>query len=314
MNKMHPIRFLLVATLALGLASWASAQTPTSPLPGLLVMAHGGDAAWDAAVEEAVAPLRTRYPTAIAFGMAYPALLQRGLDELAAQGVERVAVVRLFIDGRSFLHQTEYLFGLRDDPPPYFILHHHGPAVPHGHGHGAGHGGHHGTPAPLVHDLEIAMSQDGLMQAEELAAVLASRAREVSIDPANESVLLLAHGPGDDVYNARWIVAMERMAGAIRELGFHSVRAETLREDWPEPRAFAERTIRAFVTAETEAGRDVIVVPFRVQGFGPYHRVLAGLTYRPAKAGLLPHEAITAWIEREYHAIVERMGWYTPVP
>jgi sirohydrochlorin cobaltochelatase len=277
---------------------------PDSSIPGLLVMAHGGSATWNQMVLEAVAPLRKDRPTAVAFGMADPHTLQLALDSLAAQSVRRVVVVRLFIDGASFLHQTEYLLGLRPDPPARFLLHRHGNhSEPH----------HHGTPAPLQHSLELVLSETGLMEAPEVGPILADRALELSQNPSRESVLLLAHGTEDEVLNARWIVAIERHAQLVRALGFHAVRVETLREDWPRLRAEAERRIRAFVEAETQAGRTVLVVPFRIAGFGPYRQVLTGLSYRAAETGLLPHPALTHWIAREWERLSRKAGWLADV-
>lgn len=306
------MKLLLSALFLFALLGGEAAAQPAQPAPasppGLLVMAHGGTPAWNAAVEAAVAPLRARYRVAVAYGMADPGSLGEGLEALARQGAERVAVVRLFLDGRSFLHQTEYFLGLRPDPPAQFILH--GDHGQHGSGHGSQHDG--GTPAPVAHGLELALSAEGLMQAEEVGAILAARAEALSEAPAEESVLVLAHGTGDDRENARWIAAIEHLSGGLRALGFHAVRVETLREDWPEPRAAAERAIRSFVAAEAEAGRRVLVVPFRLAGFGPYREVLDGLSYRAAEAGILPHEAVTAWIERTYLAVAARKGWDVP--
>lgn len=329
---MLSILLALILTVPVSL----TASDTTADRPGLLLMAHGGSPEWNASVEEAVAPLRSRYPVAVAFGMADPRSLDAALDSLSAQGVSQVAVVRLFMDGRSFLHQTEYFLGLRDDPPGEFLLHDHGShgaAADSGHdAHAASsHHGHHSaggqaesehahheahaessaseTPPQLQHGLTLALSEEGLMDAEEVAAILASRAEALSQDPARESVLMLAHGTGDDVENARWVVAMEHLSGPVRARGFHSVRVETLREDWPDRRADAELRIRSFVEAETEAGRTVLVVPFRLSGFGPYHEVLNGLSYRASEEGLLPHDAITAWIDGQYRSIVAREAW-----
>ncbi|MDT0632451.1 hypothetical protein [Rubrivirga litoralis] len=299
----------LLAVVLVALAPPAPAQDADAP--GLLVMAHGGDPAWNASVEDALAPLRERYPVAVAFGMADPASLGAGVAELEGRGAGRAAVVRLFLDGRSFLHQTEYFLGLRPDAPDQFVLH--GPSGGHGGSHGGAHG-EHGPPAPVEHGLALALSPDGLMQADEVAEVLAARAASVSENPAAESVLVLAHGTGDDVENARWVAAMERLTGGLRADGYHAVRVETLREDWPEPRAAAERAIRAFVAAETEAGRTVLVVPFRLSGFGPYAAVLDGLDYRAAEAGILPHPAVADWVEREYRTVLARAGWEAPAP
>lgn len=278
------------------LLTWITLITaPDSTQPGLLVMAHGGSPEWNQAVLEAVAPLRSERPTAVAFGMADPHTLQQALDSLEAQGARRAVVVRLFMDGASFLHQTEYLLGLRTDPPDRFL--HHGPSA------------EHGPPPPLRHNLSLVLSQTGLMEAPEIGPILADRALSLSQHPAQESVLLLAHGTEDEVLNARWIVAMERHAQLIRALGFHAVRVETLREDWPELRADAERRIRAFVEAETQAGRTVLVLPFRIYGFGPYSKVLEGLSYRADGKGLLPHPALTAWIERQWQRLSQQAGW-----
>jgi len=48
----------------------ATAGTSSTEVPGVIVMAHGGDEGWNASVEAAVAPLRDRLPVEIAFGMA----------------------------------------------------------------------------------------------------------------------------------------------------------------------------------------------------------------------------------------------------
>lgn len=292
------------------LLSPLAAEAQPSDVPGLLVMAHGGDEAWNAAVEDALAPLRDRYPMALAFGMADPASLSGGLDALAAQGVKRVAVVRLFLDGRSFLHQTEYFLGLREQPPARFVLHGGGDHDTHGGGHSSAHG----DPQPIEHALDIALSTVGLMQAEEVAAVLTARATSVGTDPDGESVLVLAHGTGDDVENARWVAAMEHLTSPLRAAGYHAVRVETLREDWPEPRAAAKRAIRAFVAAEAADGRRVLVVPFRLAGLGPYRDVLDGLDYTASEEGILPHAAVTKWVDRQYHAVIAREGWDEPAP
>ena len=70
-------------------------------------MAHGGFDAWNQTVSDAVAPLRSTMPAVVAFGRANPVTLDEGLRSLRGMGVERVAVVRMFVSGQSFLDQTE---------------------------------------------------------------------------------------------------------------------------------------------------------------------------------------------------------------
>jgi sirohydrochlorin ferrochelatase len=256
---------------------------PDPASTGILVMAHGGKSEWNAMVEEAVAPLSELAPAVVAFGMADPMTLRAGLDSLHSQGVERVAVVRMFLSGESFVDQTRYYLGLSDTPPENFLLM----------GHMADHPG---AKDPIDHGLEVATHWDGLLDSEYALRIAADRAREMSVDPAGESLLLLAHGMGEEEANDRVLARMGIAAEEIAEHGFAAVEAITLREDWEEPRALAEVRIREFVSTEAEAGRRVLVVPVRLSGFGPYAEVLEGLAYE-AGLGLLPHEDITRWIE-----------------
>lgn len=307
-----------------------SGQTATggSSDVGILVMAHGGIPEWDRAVVEAVEPLKQRVPTALALGMADPVTLQAALDSLQSQGATTVAVVRLFLSGESFLHDTEFYLGLRDDAPAVTMAMmmsqaghgghgghgSHGAAAGHGahggsgdHGsHGAaGHGAAHGTSAAQVLDpprqlertAEILLEQRGLSEVPLTAEIVADRARQVSTDPAGESVIVIAHGMGDDGEDQRVLDNMIPSLDALRAQGYAAVHAATLREDWPEAREKAEADIRAWVEGRLAAGDRVIVVPFRLFGFGGYAEVLEGLDHVPAD-GLLPHPVIAEWVAR----------------
>ena len=242
-------------------------------------MAHGGSDEWNAAIATAIAPLRDKVPVALALGMADPVTLQAGLDSLTARHVGRVALVRLFVSGASFRHQTDYLLGLRPDPPRDV----------------ARHAGGESHLAPLRHRLSIVTHADGIADFAAVARVLSERAGELSSDPSAEVVLVLAHGVGDDDENAALTQALERAVAPLRAEGYGRVHVETLREDWSGKREAAEARVRAFVEAEGAHGR-VLVLPFRLFGFGPYAEVVAGLRYEEG-GGLLPHPLMSAWIE-----------------
>ena len=189
----------------------------------------------------------------------------------------------------------------------------HGGQGAHGnHGAHGGHGGHgaHGghkmeAPRPIAHRSRIAMSHDGLGDSALINQVLVDRVRALSRDPASETVLVIAHGPGDDAEDGRWIARMkQRLAGLSAVGAFRAVEVATLREDWPEKRAAAEKKIRAIVARGGAGGGRVVVVPFRVAGFGPYAEVLAGLDYASDGKGFLPHPNITRWIEETAHGLL----------
>lgn len=192
---------------------------------------------------------------------------------LEAKGVSRIGVVRLFVSGESWYERTERILGLRDGAAP------------------AGGGGGDDTecgdvdPAHAHHGMKLfriasastfAVSREGLLDAPEMGIVLAERARGLSRDPEREDVLMLAHGPGDDAENERWLAALDQRAAEVRSaLPFHGVAVDTLREDWPEKRKLAQERIRSFVATAAAEGRRVIVLPFRLFGFGPFAEVLA---------------------------------------
>ena len=285
---------------------------------GVLVMAHGGTEEWNAAIREAVAPLREYCPTVIAFGMADPGTLQKSVQELEFLGVTRIVVARLLVSGESFREQTEYLLGLRPDPPEYFLLHH-GP-------------GNMSSDAradrPRPHDMlypsqshpidpiqtasSFALTQHGLYDSPQMGKIVAERVRDLSRRAESESVLVLAHGAGDDKLNLRWVGRIEQISGEIRRIGaFQDIRVETLREDWLDKRKIAEQRIRDFVVQGGRTG-EVLVVPFRVYGFGPYASVLKGLNYRADGRGLLPHPSVTEWLMKEASRCFREQGWHNP--
>ena len=281
-----------VAALAL-LAGCASvepaAQTEQRNDLGVLVMAHGGGKQWNKEVLAAIEPLKAEHNIEVAFGMADAMSLQQGVERLEARGARRIGVVRLFISGESFLDRTEQILGLAPGAPQRAAA-----KAEH-----EGHEGHSMEFWRIDTQSSFAVSKQGLVEAPEMSNVLVERARTLSKDPQREDVLILAHGPGDDAENERWLAHLDaRAEGVRRALPFRTVRVATLREDWPEKRKDAEQRIRNYVEQASQNGR-AIVIPFRVQGFGPYAEVLKGLDYASDGRGLVPDAGVTQWIEHQ---------------
>jgi len=295
-------RPLVFVVLLGGLASIprAHAQTPPPPATdfGVLLMAHGGTPEWDKDVLDAVQPLRGRYPIEVAFGMADPVTIQDAARKLEAQGVRKIGVVRLFISGESWLERTEQILGLRTGAPERPKE---GAPDPH-----AGHAGHHNMDLWRIDTrASFALTRQGLAEADGMGEVLAARAGALSRNPRTEDVLILGHGPGDDGENARWLAAIDARADIVRRSRpFRRVAVMTLREDWPDKRPEAEKRIRAFVEAAKAEGGAAIVIPFRLQGFGPYAEVLEGRDYVSDGHGLIPHENVTRWIEGQIKGLM----------
>jgi sirohydrochlorin ferrochelatase len=263
-------------------------------------MAHGGSPDWNAAVEAAMAPLAAELPTEVAFGMARRETLQEAVDRLDAEGVDRIAVVRLFISGSSFLHKTQFLLGVREDPPPRLQV--------------GGGSAEVEIPRPIQRRPDVVIEPAGLSEAPEIGFILRQRVEALSRNPAGESVLLIAHGMSTEESNLALVRRLDSLADSIRSIGpFRSVAVETLREDWPEARARAERRIRTWVHRANENGGRTIVVPVRLFGFGPYREVLEGLEYVADGIGLLPHSLVSEWVrERAGRQFCEN-GWLHPL-
>jgi sirohydrochlorin cobaltochelatase len=292
--------YLLPLALATACHAAPPSATPTPPTGdarnrvGVLVMAHGGGPEWNEAVAQALQPVRQAAPTAVAFGMADASAIASATDSLTELGVDRVAVVRLFLSGRSFLGETRALLGL--GPPP---------ARPDGR-----------PVRPIDHDLTVATHTEGLLESPHTSEIVLHRALATAGPARLESLLLVAHGMGEEEDNDAVLGAMNEAAELLRQAGFERVELATLREDWPEKRAEAEAQMRRFVAGEASAGRTVLVVPVRLFGFGPYADVLQGLDYRATPA-LLPHPAVSAWVLETANAIACREGWgalSTPCP
>ena len=286
---------IVVCSLLLGACSSGQSTADSSVAPvdyGVLVMAHGGGTQWNASVEQAISELRSEYPVSIAFGMADAGSMERAVRQLESEGVAHVGVVRMFISGESWYERTEQILGIEDGAPSKRQAQQ--AAV-----------GQTAMRMPMGFwqidsDLAFHMSPEGLADAEEMDRVLLDRISALSRQPDDEVVVVLAHGPGDDAENQRWIDKISQRTQLARdELALHAVRTFTLREDWQDKRELAEQQIRDYIAKANAAGRQALVIPYRVQGFGPYHEVLAGLDYRADETGLVPHDNVIQWIQNQ---------------
>jgi sirohydrochlorin cobaltochelatase len=144
-----------------------------------------------------------------------------------------------------------------------------------------------------------------------VAEIIADRVRAASRDPSREAILLIGHGAGDDIEDARWLDRMQEATTAL-DGTYRAIEVATLREDWPEKRTVAEAEIRAFVSGRSDAGLRVIVVPFRLYGEGPYRDVLGELDFTMTPA-LAPHGAVEEWILATAKRISCAEGWDSPL-
>lgn len=290
----------VLGLLFAGLSLTAAAEHQPAKT-GVLLLAHGGQPQWNAHVEEVARQVNAQQPVEIAFGMATRANIQAAADKLVARGVTNIIAVPLFVSSHSsVITSTEYLLGLRTEAPAdlaKFAQMSHGSHSP------AGEHAHHGAadPAsPITSSVPVKMTA-ALNRHPLVGAILADRARAMSTAPANEAVIIVAHGPVPDDDNRRWLEDMGVLAEQVRAAApFASVDYMTVRDDaGPAIRDAATKELRRKVEAARMAGRRVLVVP-HLLSFGGIERGvlkrLEGLEYTIADKALIPDDRIVEWV------------------
>lgn len=275
--------------------------------PGILLLAHGGSAEWNARVTELAGQINRTRPTEVAFGMATRATIQTGIDRLVARGATEIVAVPLFVSSwSSVVTSTEYLLGLRAEAPAalaiFAKMNHGQPAAGAAADHDA-HAGHAAPPdgtSPVTSTVPIRLT--AALNAHPLVAdILASRARSISRNASEEAVVIVAHGPTEDEDNRRWLADMQALAGRVTSAErFASIDYLTLRDDAPKPvRDAATADLRGIVSRRLAEGRRILIVPLLVS-FGGIEKGLRerldGMTYAMPGAALVPDDRLVTWV------------------
>lgn len=315
---------LSIAAMALLVAGVAAAPSASAPSTGVLLLAHGGSAGWNASVDAVARQVDTDHPTEVAFGMATRAAIAGAIERLLARGVTEIVAVPLFVSSHSsVITSTEYLLGLRPDAPKdlaLFAKMNHGAHAPAAAGPSAGaddpHAAHaaHAAPAAAPVDptspiaVRVPLRMTPAFNRHPLVAAIATdRARSISTDPAREAVVLVAHGPVPDDDNRKWLADMAVLAEGVRAaVPFAAVDVITVRDDaGPAMREAATRELRALVSTHVAAGRRVLVVP-HLMSFGGIEqgvrKRLEGLDYTMTSQALLPDPRVADWVRASVSA------------
>jgi len=247
---------------------------------GIVIMPHGATQPWNDAVERLVEPLGARYDLEMAYGMADSKVIQEAVSRLEERGARRIVFVRLYALSHHMKDSTDYILGLTNAMPSHMANH----SLP-----------------MQVRSAVLFAGFGGYEESPRVADILHERVLEVSKDPSIETVVLLAHGEKTDSGNARWLQTIEENIERLNKdphCGkLKSIRAATVREDWPELREKAVGEVRSIIQEESKHGR-VLVIANRLYGAGPYKKLLAGLDYVLNDRGLA-HPLLSRWLEEE---------------
>jgi CbiX protein len=296
------LKMRVVALVMLGVLT----PSPSFGDTGILLLAHGGDVNWNARVLDLASKVNEHQPVEVALGMATRRTIQSAVDRLEARGVTDIVAVPLFISSSSsIMTATAYLLSLRSDAPPELALYakmdhpdertssadathveHADPAL---------------ASTPVSSKVPIKGMAAALDDHPVVASILTTRARSISRMPAEEAVVLVAHGPTLEADNSRWLTAMRSLADQVRQSErFASIDYLTLRDDAPAViRDLATTQLRELVSARIAEGRRVLIVPLLLS-FGGIERGLVtrldGLAHTMADAGLIPDDRLVDWV------------------
>jgi sirohydrochlorin ferrochelatase len=299
---------LLTISLLTGVVGGSTTRPDRAPEIGILLLAHGGKQNWNEEVKKLAARVNETVPVEVAFGMASKRNIQDAVNRLSARGIREIVAVPLFISSHSsVITATQYLLGLRATAPPELAIYarmshsHSGGGASGHHNHGAQQDASGDDPTKPVKSQVPIRWRPALDRHPIVAEILAARSLALSSDPANEVVIVVAHGPVSDEDNAKWLADMgalvEHMRGKSR---FKSIEYMTVRDDAPEPvRAQAAAELRRAVERGGAAGSRVLIVPLLLSYGGIEEGIkkrLEGLSYTMSDKALLPDERLSRWV------------------
>jgi len=140
-------------------------------------MAHSGGKSWNEGVLNSVVPLKTDYEIEVAFGMADANSIQAEVNKLEAKGINKIAVIRMFVSGESWYQRTGKILGIIDGAPEKPTL---------AHSNTKEYGGHSMAFWKIDSNAQFAMSKQGLSEAKEMDDILLFRALQLSENPEQE--------------------------------------------------------------------------------------------------------------------------------
>jgi sirohydrochlorin ferrochelatase len=280
------------------------AQAPDDRKLGVIILAHGGKANWNEEVMKVRAEVDKVHPAEVAFGMASKRTIQKAADKLTERGVKRIVAVPLFISSHStVITSIEFLLGQRADAPKDLAIF---AKMDHGDGGHDAHSSHSGSAeasdgtTPIKTSVPISMTR-ALDDHPKVAEILTARAKTLGGEPANEVVIVVAHGPVTEESNRKWLADMSSIVVRMKnETSFKRIEYMTVRDDAPEPiRSQATADLRAIVEKAKAENATVLIVPLLLSYGGIEEGVkkrLEGLPYKMSTQGLLPDERLAKWV------------------
>ncbi|MGI9342023.1 MAG: hypothetical protein ACR2QV_04195 [Gammaproteobacteria bacterium] len=257
---------------------WYLSNDDVSGKTGVLILLHGFGDRGDKIFKDQLQPFASAFPMSLSMGMSMMMSqhIQLGLDDLVAAGAERIIVIPIVsTEYNTMIRQWQYIFGILDQPSYASV-----PRV--------------STTAEISF---MSPPNDDPIVAE----MLLDHAMEISENPAEEVVIVVAHGPSLPADNVKQLVIMDNLAKFVKDDGgFAAVYSATLQDDAPpEMRDANVAKLRAMVEQAHADGKRPIIVTSLIGARTIQKKLrkdLAGLDYAFNAKGLVQHDLFVTWI------------------
>ncbi len=257
---------------------WYVSDSAVTNDVGVLVLAHGVGDNSDRLFRDSLRPMAEDRPTAISFGMAMmmSSHIQSSVDDLEAAGAKTIVLVpTATTEYNSLNRQWEYAFGMREDSSYLDV--------------------------PKVNTSAKVLMASSFNDHPLISEALIEYVQEKSVDPENETVIFVGHGPeeiDDNVLDLE--VQQAHVDRMLEQGGFAEVKMINLQDDaYPPIRAANVKKLRRWVTTAQRKGNTVIVAVVTSASFGVQQKIvedLRGLDYKFADRGLIEHPNYQKWI------------------
>ena len=276
--------------------------------PGALVIAHGTqnhhghhlsnfyeptnrtsqNDNWNETVKSALIAVKKQisFPIELVFGMWDKDSFQAGVNKLANQGVCELRIIPLFISSDSEMIEIQkYMFGVNNNLPYPIAI----------------------SKITFPPEMKSIKFGKALDDHELVSEILTQRVADLSVNPNNEGIILVAHGPYGDFYESKWIDLLTVHGMRIQEnflksniKAFSDFSYFTLRDDSPSPiRDERTRMLRNKILELNENNITPIIIPVLLSSGGIESGILdrlQGLNYKIQVKFLMPDQNMIDWI------------------
>ena len=262
---------------------------------GVIIVTHGAPIPqWNETVMRMINTVKCPYPVEPAFlDFDKERTLAKAAKRLEDKGVNEILIVHVAPSSYSNHHEEVlYRAGLRKDLGYYTA--------------------EAGPPIKSKSRFAVSPTMDNHPLVVE---IVKDYARELSKDPTHESLMLVGHGPVEELENIMWVRQLETIGQEIRkQLPFREVVCMTLREDAPDlVREQADEDVRKTALRLSAQGPVIVVicgVGIKMLQFELQHLLKGIPSVAISQKGFITHPNTVRWIE----AIIQKGMQQSVVP